>query len=514
MRASMLRKGVSAALVAVVAISALAVLAPIIGGAGLAIPAYASQPTKPATQGQGAGNSSANTTQNHRVKAVEALIKRVECLINRTLTLAKEYGVKLPSKALTMISRAEDLLKNATALAAEHPRAAFRLALRAAALVVPVYVHVVKALPPKVRKEIMAVRAKQAINMTKAMLQRLEKLLTWLKERVGTVPQPAQAGIARAEAALARAEELLKNGSVASAFRELGLARHNLAQTLMMLRREAGATWWFAAAADLALREVVMGTVRLANAMNQTVKLILSNRTGEAAELLKRIHWMAAFLLFRIRIIEGRAAPLVTKLVRRGFKGVENLTQVLKLASKILGVVSNSSLKAAEYLKEGKQAEALQELNATVATIKPVLQNLLKVARWGRGLLFRIEWVVGRVGFYIHLMIARHFRWHGHGHRWLPPITPFLRVQGIGKALTLIKARLDAAVKAFKSGKLSCTAFKRVLEGTQHVLKALLKFVQEHIPKQARAKLVKEITALLNYVTKLESSTTCPASGG
>ncbi len=516
-RRYMLRRGVSVALAAVVAISALAVLAPLIGGVGIATPAYAAQPTTTATHEQGSGKAPA--TQTHpprRVEAVEILIKRVECLINRTLTLAKKYGVELPSKALARISKAESLLKNATALAAKRLRAAFRLALKAAALVVPVYVHVLKALPPKVKEGIVKARAKQAINLTKAMLCRVRKLVEWLKERVGSVPKPAQAGLARAENALVRAEDMLKNGSVIKAFRELGLARHDLTQTLIMLRKEAGSIWWFAAAADLALREVVMGTLRVSNALNQTVKLVLANKTGEAAELLKKVHWMAEFMLFRIKVIEGRAAPLVSRLAGKVLRGVKNLTNVLKLASEILSIISNSSLKAMEYLKEGKQAEALQELNSSIAAVKPVLQQLLKLARWGRGLLLRIERVIGRVGFYIHLMIARRFPGpgHGHWHRLVPHMLPPLKTQYISKAITIIKARVNAAVKAFKSGKLGCVAFKKVLEGSQHVLKALLKYVQTHVQGQAKAKLVKEITALLNYVLKLDNSTTCPAGRG
>lgn len=465
-------KAASASLIVLIAASMLAALAPV---------TTASSPATPAR----VGPENENVTK--RVKAVEALINRVECLINRTLTLASQYNITIPENLSKKLGEAKELLANASSIAREEPKKAVWLAIKAGRLVLPVYVYVVRHLPTEVKEEILAKRVSAEVNITESAIKRLENVIKWIESRVGSVPEPVQEKLSKALELLNQAKELLTNGTnVKQAMTLVVRARHELGAAYVMLRREAGHAWHVATAADMALRNVVMGAVKLALGINRTLTLIGNNRTREAIITLTRLHNYANYLLVRIKVmtshikIRVNASPVMS-----------NLTKVLELSKEILSEINASTTQAVAALKAGDVNTAVTVLNTTLINVKPAITELLKTARWAHGILLHVKTMLEHAGKCMRTWLRK----HPIRHHILPRIVP-------GNIVTLIRVlenRVKAAKTAYEKGKLSCGAYARILKGTDAALHSILKALNK-LPDKVAKPLTEKVQHLIGIV--------------
>jgi len=464
-------KAVSASLIVLIVASMLAVLAPV---------TTAAPPATPANVGPENGNVT------KRVKAVEALINRVECLINRTLTLASQYNVTIPENLSKKLSVARELLANASSIAQEEPKKAMWLAIRAGRLVLPVYVYVVRHLPTEVKEEILAKRVSAEVNATESAIKRLENVIKWIEDRVGNVPEPIQERVSKALELLNQAKELLANGTnVKQAMALVVKARHELGVAYVMLKRDAGHAWHIAVAADMALRNVVMGTVKLAIGINRTLALIGDNKTNEAVIALTRLHNYADFLLTRVKAMASNIkVPVNSSPV------TSNLTKILELSKEVLSEINASTAQAVVALKAGDVNTAVTVLNTTLTNVKPAITELLKRARWAHGILLHVKIMLEHAGKNMRAWLRKHPIRHIH-----LPIVP-------GNIVMLIKAlenRVKTAKAAYEKGRLSCEAYARILKGTDVALHNILKTLNK-LPDKVAKPLAEKVQNLIKLV--------------
>ncbi len=464
-------KTVSASLIVLIVTSMLAVLAPVTAAAS---------PATPATMGPENGDVSKH------VKAVEVLINRVECLINRTLTLASQYNITIPENLNKRLDMAKELLANASSIAQEEPKKAMWLAIKAGGLVLPVYVYVVRHLPTEVKEEILAKRVGAEVNATESAVKRLENVIKWIEDRAGSVPEPVQEKLSKALELLNQAKELLANGTnVKQAMALVIKARHELGTAYVMLRREASHTWRVAVAADMALRNVVMGTVKLAAGINRTLTLIGNNQTREAIIALTRLHNYANYLLVRIRVMTSHIKiPVNTSPV------MSNMTKVLELSEEILSEINASTTQAVMALKAGDVNTAVTVLNTTLINVKPAITELLKTARWAHGILLHVKTMLEHAGKNMKTWLRKHPIHHIH-----LPVVP-------GNIVMLIKVlenRVKAAKTAYEKGKLSCEAYAKILKGADTALHNILKALNK-LPDKVAKPLAEKVQHLIETV--------------
>ncbi len=465
-------KAVSASLIVLIVASMLAVLAPV---------TTAAPPATPARVGPGSGNVA------KRVKAVEALINRVECLINRTMTLANQYNITIPENLGKRLDTAKKLLANASSVVQEEPKKAMWLVIKAGRLALPVYVYVVRHLPAEVKEEILAKRVSAEVNITESAIRRLENVIKWIEGRVGSVPEPVQEKLSKALELLNQAKELLANGTnVKQAMTLVIRARHELGVAYVMLRREAGHAWHVAVAADMALRGVVMGTVKLAVGINRTLTLIGNNQTEEAVITLTKLHNYANYLLVRIK-----AMTLHIKIPANTSPVMSNITKVLELCKEVLSEINTSTAQAVMALKAGDVNTAVTVLNTTLTNVKPAITELLKTARWAHGVLLRVKVMLEHAGRNMRMWLRK----HPMRHHMLPRIMP-------GNIVMLIKVlenRVKAAKTAYERGKLSCEAYARILKGVNATLHSILKALNK-LPGKIAKPLVERVQHLIGVV--------------
>jgi len=465
-------KAVSASLIVLIVASMLAVLAP--------ATATAASPTTPASVGPENGNVS------KRVKAIEVLINRVECLINRTLTLASQYNVTIPENLGKRLDVAKGLLANASSIAQEKPKKAMWLAIKAGRLVLPVYVYVVRHLPTDVKKEILARRVGAEVNATESAVKRLENVIKWIEDRVGNVPEPVQEKLSEAQKLLDQAKELLANGTnVKQAMALVIKARHELGTAYVMLRRGAGHAWHVAVAADMALRNVVMGTVKLAIGVNRTLTLIGNNQTSEAIAALTRLHNYANYLLTRVK-----AMTLHIKVPANTSPIMSNMTKVLQLSEEVLSEINASTAQAMMALKVGDVNTAITVLNTTLVGIKPAITELLKTARWAHGILLHVKIMLEHAGNCMRRWLRKHPVHHVH-----LPIVP----SNIVALIKVLENRVRAAKTAYEKGKISCEAYARILKGVDAALHNILKTLNK-LPEKVAKPLAEKVQHLIGTV--------------
>ncbi len=464
-------KAISASLIVLIVASMLAVLAPVTTAASPATPANV-------------GPENGNVTK--RVKAVEVLINRVECLINRTLTLARQYNVTIPENLSKKLSVARELLANASSIAQEEPKKAMWLAIRAGRLILPVYVYVVRHLPTEVKEEILAKRVSAEVNVTESAIKRLENVIKWIEDRVGNVPEPVQERVGKALELLNQAKELLANGTnVKQAMVLVIRARHELGAACMMLKRETGRAWHVAVVADMALRNVVMGVVKLAVGINRTLTLIGNNQTREAIVALTRLHNYANYLLIRIKIMTSHI-----KIPVNASPVVSNMTKVLELSKEILLEINASSTQAVAALKAGDVGTAVTVLNTTLTNVKPAITELLRTARWAHGILLHVKIMLEHIGKNMRTWLRKHPIRHMH-----LPIVP----RNMMVLIKVLEKRVRMAKTAYEKGKLSCEAYARILKGTDAALHNILKTLNK-LPDKVAKPLAEKVQNLIKLV--------------
>lgn len=462
----------AASLIVLIVASMLTVLAP--------VTATAASPTIPATAGPENGDVS------KRVKAVEALINSVKRLINRTLTLASQYNITIPENLSKRLDAAKELLANASSIARDEPKKAMWLAIKAGRLVLPVYVYVVRHLPTEVKEKILARRVSAEVNVTESAIRRLENVVKWVEDRIGNVPGPVQEKLNEATELLDQAKELLANGTnIKQAMVLVIKARHELGVAYVMLRHEAGRVWHVAVAADMALRNVVMSTVKLAMGINRTLTLIGSNQTEEAVIALTKLHNYAHYMLVRIKIMTSHV-----KVPANASPVMSNMTKVLELSKEILSEINASTGQAVAALKAGDVNTAIMVLNTTLINVKPAITELLKTARWAHGILLHVKVMLEHVDKNMKTWLRKHPIHHIH-----LPIVP-------GNIVTLVKIlenRVRAAKTAYEKGKLSCEAYARILKGTDVALRNILKTLNK-LPEKVAKPLVEKVQNLIKLV--------------
>jgi len=468
-------KAISALLTALIAASVLTALTPVTTTAS-------SQPI-PANTGLKPGNAA------RRVKAVEALINRIECLMNRTLVLANQYNVTIPKNLSRRLAAAKEILANASSKVREEPRKAMWLAIKAGRLALPVYVYVVRHLPMKVKREILARRTSAEINATESAIIRFENVIKWMEARAVNVPKPVKEKLNDALELLNQAKELLANGTNVKRASALVIkARHELMFAYVTLMRKAGHAWRVAVLAEIALKNIVLRTVKLTAGINRTLTLIKSNKSREAIVALSMIHGYADRLLTRV---EAMISHIRTSVNVNTSPIVSNVTKVLKLSKEILSEINASTTQALTALRAGDSDTAMRVLNATLTDVKPTITELLRTARLTHGALLHLTMVLEHIGKNVRAWLRKHST---HGIHVLPPLA-----HSMVTLIKLLENRVKAAKRAYEKGRLSCGAYDRILKGTNSVLHNVLKTLNK-FPGKSLKPLAMKARHLMNIV--------------
>ncbi|MCD6324483.1 MAG: hypothetical protein J7L55_05200 [Desulfurococcales archaeon] len=464
---------ITGVLMALIAISALPV-------AGVA---ESVAPTTPV--GDVEGNASVTTSSNVTVsvnfsKVAEIMISKTESLLAWVQGTIQNYGITLPGKLNASLSRAEELLANATALLDEHPKEALAEAFKATHALMPVVQYVGTAIPPQYRDELTAWRLQEALRIRERVMADLQRTFQYLENRSVTVPPQIREEVLKAQQLLQQARQELSSGNVSGAEALLKQADRLMAQVRAQLARGFAAKWRAVVAADAALKHLGFATMHMVLLMNRSLTMLEGNHTAEAQAALTGLAKLSGDMLARIRFIEGRV---------NATSGVPQ--EILNSTEYVVSTIHNTSLQALQALKAGNITAAIAVLQEGLSSIRPALSNLTVKARWEHG---RLKWIEGLMTKLRQRAEEAMHHWIGKMGKGVFPHRPTV-VEGLRRAFEGLK-------HAFRAGWISNETYRNALTNLQEKMQKIMN--SSNVPaliKQGLRQLMNEVSHELSNLT-------------
>ena len=426
-----------------------AVLALMLGS--LLAPMLAAVPV--AAQGDGQPQSLSDARKKIRVMI---LIEITNNTIERTLRIAEEYNITIPTEIQSKIEEARSLLRQAAATVDTDPDQAFELVKEAMRLARDAAVYVHSNLEPEVRNELKAKGLERAIENQLEFIEKVEGMIAKLESYNITVPEELKQRLEQARSILEDALSmvpLVENGTIPAAVvaGKIGDAKLIVASVLRDLNRGVMARVAFKARmVEAHVNCVARIVVNLDRAINKTIQLIEAGETEDAVHLVNATLRMT---LHAINTTDRMIAIVITHNI-----GDENLTTALETLKAGLENVSQYLEDAYQALQDNDTATALLALEAAAEQID---ETLSQVAPYLGPFRHRVEIMVRHVR-QVRMRLEVSFERH--------------MVRGqmmLISSLTVMKHRLERAYQAYQQGRISEEQWRQIAERALHQLELL-----------------------------------------
>lgn len=411
--------------------------------------------------------------------AVEVLISRVELLISRIRSFTQTYNISLDSNMTSLIEEAESLINEAKELKSTNLTEALSKVLQAARLVTPVYVYVVKNLPPTVKDDFAVRKTEAQFRVRERVVLSLNATVKWLVERGIEVPEWVMNNISRALELIEEGRQALAEGNVTRA-REIIIEVDTIIKNVTKaLHVELKAKWVVAVCSERVLASLVAQVNALIHIVNESAESIEAADYKNATE-----HLNAA----------SKKAEAVLTLIERLKPYVRNDTvffQILNLSEEITKILKESINDARVALENNDPDTALLTLSNALEEVQPLFDQLKSLAKWKYIELENIKEVALRVRERVRERVRRLIGVY---------ITNQIK---LNLRITVLEESLKTLNTLYTSGRISCQTYLRILNAMKTFVEELLNAVPQSM-YQIRAKLdnlLNDINTYLNNIT-------------
>lgn len=409
--------------------------------------------------------------------AARLMIDRVRTLIERIEALSPEYNVALDENMTNRLDLAKELLENATAIVDEDPDEALRLALNASRLVMPVYVYVIKSLPPGAKDELAARRVTAMIEARERMLANLEIRLGWLENRSVEIPDEVWDALNQAKQYLENAKAIIESGgNLTEARQMIRQADTEIKRITLTIKENLRHLWRMAVVGDAGIKYLITAVAKLARATNATLTLIEENRTDKAIQVLNSVVNVSTRIITGIEGIEGKLN--ITN---------DNITTILSDTKTIAEIIKESATEAIAALEAGDTTTAVSIIEDAMDQVKPLLEELIGLARWAHT---RLKWIQ---------QAMEHVRERATEH-----MEHMIRKFAMRMETTVImmKVSFQKLKNAFHNGRISCETYTNILKHMQDVLSRMKDRAGKmpHIVQESIDNLLQEINNELSQL--------------
>ncbi len=409
--------------------------------------------------GQGSQQTKSEAKKKHRVLI---LIEVTNNTIKRTLEVAESYNITLPSDVQAKLDNATELLSKAASLVDTDPDQAFTLVKQAMRLAREAAIYVYSHLDEEVKDELKARGLERAIENQLEFIGKVEEFIEKLEAYNVTVPEELKQRLERARNILEEALELLpqvENGTMPAAVvaGKIGDAKLIVASVIRDLNRGVIVRIAFKARmVEAHVNCIARIVIHLERAINHTIRLIESNETGDALELIN------ATLRQTLHAINTTSRMI--ELVETRNIGNENLTAALETLKAGLENVSQYLEEAYQALKAGDKASAIMALEAAAEQID---ETLSKVSPYLAPFRHRVEIMLGKV---------RHMRIRlGEAFETQVKRGKMMLVMG----LKMMENRLKRLYQAYQNGNLTEDQWRQIAARALRQLEIL----EEHLER-------------------------------
>ena len=415
----------------------------------------------------GVAGETNDTTGEGRVLAAKIMIDRVQILINRINSLSAEYNISLNENQTKKLMLAEELLTNASIMVEDNPGEAIKLALRASNIVMPIAIHVIKALPPEAKHELMVKRTESSIEARMRRVENLKKQISWLEERSFKIPPEIEWSLNNASEYLKQAKTMIEAGEnlsevhylIKNADREVQRAAH-------VIRIQLCHTWRLTLIGEASLKHLIVSVSKLTRLTNLTIEMIQNNDTEKAESMLTVSVNMLQRLIVRLNDLESKVNTSDT-----------NASRIIELSKEIAMVLNTSATEALISLQAGDSSTAVSILEEGLNQTAELLEDLSMYAKWAFMKIKEIQGAIWKV--------------RERTHKAFQELQKKM-VAGTAASLMMTQAAYRKMKNLHDDGLIKCEAYKNILS---HMLRGLQKI------EEKSDKLPANLANMLNELT-------------
>ena len=430
-----------------------------------------------------AASTSNDQAKNKKISVAKLFIARVSDKINSFLSLAKNYNINI-SEVAGNVSKAEELLSNASQHVEDNPIYAIKLAINASVTFGPVARYIIQNLPQGAIANIRSESLKHAVEVKLNMLEKLEAYIQRLNNMGISVPLEANETLSEANSTLQNALSMLNTTAyntsevahmVANASKLIGKAN-------MLLYKRTSKAWVYTTFADKSLHLMVIASVNIEHVLNKTVDVL--NETGNVYEAEEKL---SITINITDRLIMYIDKAINISIDRSGPES--NFTKTLEILKEGFSESKSNMTAAYNALVENNDTiSAVSYLENAANVIQQTLEDVVPLFKRANHYLNIVHDVLGKMRFYIRnnfIIIAMHHK------------------MKLTTSLRMIEIRLRISYNLYKKGKITARQLNNTLtiaESTlNHILSALKK--SPNPPKDV----IKEINDILRWISEVRA---------